>query len=148
MMEKVKAQEQLAKRLKVVFEQGDASGNGLLSREEFEDMIEDPNIVDLFQAMELEVYEISALFNLLCEVEEEVNFEDFLGGALRLKGNARSIDAVVIMHEQRQLKRFLVHIGQGVELLSGQQGHSNWTFARHNSKNKDHGLIRVPQRVA
>merc|ERR1719517_122247 len=71
----------------------------------------------MLQVLELEMYEVSALYNLLEDGEGEVSFEEFLSGAMRLKGNARSIDAITIAHEQNKIKAKIDDLSTGLEKL-------------------------------
>merc|ERR1712076_239502 len=61
--EKMKEKDHFAAKLREIFSMADASGDGVISKHEFADMIADSAIVHLFESMELEVYEVTMLFN-------------------------------------------------------------------------------------
>merc|ERR1712113_684769 len=69
----------------------------------------------LFEKLELDAYEVSALFEMLSEEDGVADYEEFLSGAMRMKGSARTIDAVRIMHEQVWLKRQLDDVITGLD---------------------------------
>jgi len=116
-MEKLKQKEQFVEKLRRFFQEADTSGDGLLSPDEFEEMLRNPAVISMLQVLELEMYEVTALYNLLDDGEGEVSFEEFLSGAMRLKGNARAIDAITIAHEQHKIKAKISDLSEGVEKL-------------------------------
>lgn len=119
MMEKLRQKEAFTKKLEDFFVHADVSGDGMMSASEFEQAMCDPGVQKWLAMIELEVYEVTALFNLLDDGDGEISFEEFLGGVLRMKGNARSIDAIAIMHEQHKLAKALESVITAVNLYIG-----------------------------
>jgi len=58
-------------------------------------------------SIEIEVFEVDALFKLLADGDDIISYEEFLNGIMRLKGTARSQDVVGILHKLNQLQREL-----------------------------------------
>jgi hypothetical protein len=106
-MEKMKQKQTFGKKLFELFEAADSTGSGLVSAAEFQEVFSDEQAWAALQALELEVYEVSQLFNLLDNGRGEISFDEFLGGAMRLKGHSRALDTVAIMHEQHTLCRMV-----------------------------------------
>lgn len=110
MMEKLKQKEKFAVKLREFFEEADTSGDGFVSSGEFEAVLSNPSVKAWLHMLELEVYEVTALFNLLDDGDDKVSFEEFLQGAMRLKGNARAIDSVAIQHQQHKTMKIVEDI--------------------------------------
>merc|ERR1719387_3374640 len=121
-MEKLKQKERFADTLRRIFLEADTSGDGLISKDELKDSLRNPTVQACMQMLELQIYEVSALFNILDDGDGQVSFEEFLGGAMRLKGNARAIDSICIMHEQNKIKLSMEVIVEGLSQLYAELG--------------------------
>lgn len=119
---KLKEKEVFADKLRKFFHAADTSGDGALSLEELQLAISEPGVEAWLRALELEIYEVMALFNLLDDNDDgTVSCEEFLGGAVRLKGNARAIDSILIMHEQNKISRRLDEMERAMKQLVASQ---------------------------
>jgi len=107
-MEKMKFADKFADELRNFFLEADTSGDGLVSADEFDMILTNPDVVKSLGNLDLQVYEVQGLFNLLNDGDGTIPFEEFLSGAVRLKGAARSCDSVTIMHEQHKIRKELV----------------------------------------
>eukprot|EP00929_Paragymnodinium_shiwhaense_P062335 TRINITY_DN31125_c0_g1_i1.p1 TRINITY_DN31125_c0_g1~~TRINITY_DN31125_c0_g1_i1.p1 ORF type:complete len:791 (+),score=154.01 TRINITY_DN31125_c0_g1_i1:87-2459(+) len=92
MTTKARAAKMHALRMKRLFESADSNNNGVLDREEFRDAMQDPILKDWLSAMEIQVVDEDAFFDLIscgdgCITQQELEQE-----TARLKGNARSVD--------------------------------------------------------
>jgi len=100
-LRKMKEKEAFSQKVYQFFTAADASGDGRLSYEDLEAALQEPGVEAWLKALELEIHEAYTLFSLLDDDQDgEVSYEEFLHSALRLKGNARAIDSIMIMHEQ------------------------------------------------
>ncbi|CAK9071673.1 unnamed protein product [Durusdinium trenchii] len=103
-LRKMKEKEAFSQKVYQFFTAADASGDGRLSYEELEAALQEPGVEAWLKALELEIHEAYTLFMLLDDDQDgEVSYEEFLHSALRLKGNARAIDSIMIMHEQAKM---------------------------------------------
>lgn len=116
-MHKMQEKEKLVSKLRHFFKELDTSGDGMLDREEFDEILEDPRMQAWLHVLELEVYEVTALFNLLDDGNEAISCEEFIGGAMRLKGNARAIDSITMMHEQHMLSEKVHQVSSGLHVM-------------------------------
>mmetsp|Transcript_129244 Transcript_129244/g.401964 ORF Transcript_129244/g.401964 Transcript_129244/m.401964 type:complete len:164 (-) Transcript_129244:652-1143(-) len=135
--EKAKERDKVATMLKDVFDKGDSSGDGLLVRDEFEEMMVNPEVVALFEKIELEPLEVYLLFSLLSEDDGVVDKEEFLIGAMKLKNTAKTVDTLQILHGQTVAKRHMhacmLDLMRGLERVdSALHPHNPWR-ARKNS---------------
>lgn len=105
MIEKMKNQENYARQLHEIFTKADSSGDGVISNAEFEDMMADPQILEMFEKMEVDLPEIRMLFGVLTEDDGETDYQEFLAGALKMKNSARCIDTIQIQHTLGTIKR-------------------------------------------
>jgi len=119
-LDKLKEKEAFADKLRQFFNAADTSGDGALSLEELETAVKEPGVDAWLKALQLEIYEVIALFNLLDDNEDgTVSCEEFLGGAVRLKGNARAIDSILLMHEQNRIRTDIEALRRLMECLIG-----------------------------
>jgi len=99
-----------AKKLLAFFEAADLSGDGLLSRDEFEAMLANPQIKTWFSLMDVDVFESAAFFDLLADRDGNVSASDFVKAIPRLKGQARSQDLMAVHHLSMKMSQDLEHI--------------------------------------
>jgi len=100
----------LMHQLENFFKEADKSGDGLLDRNEFEEIFRNPKVRLWFRAMDLQIHEYVGLFDLLENEAGVVSFQDFLNGVMRLKGQARSIDMLSVALEVSKISNTLAEI--------------------------------------
>merc|ERR550525_829920 len=123
MMEKLKEKEQFAKKIHTFFSKADLNGDGYISAHEFIAVLKEPMVLTWLQLLELEVYEVTALFNILDDnADGTVSYDEFLAGAMRLKGNARAVDLISIMHEQRKVLNSVGQLSDTLDSIMGPLG--------------------------
>jgi len=61
--------------------------------------VKNPEVKAYLSVLELDTHETVNLFHLLDNGEGAITAAEFVSGAMRLKGGARSQDVVAIMHE-------------------------------------------------
>jgi len=89
-----------------VFNELDTNSSGALSFEEFEKHIEDDKILAYLRTLEIDVSQVRTLFTLL-DVDNtgEVDIDEFVGGCLRLRGGATSMDLAVLKYQVEWIVR-------------------------------------------
>jgi len=100
--EQAKRKHTYMNKLNNIFQMVDTQGKGTLSLDEFQTVMADSKVRSWLQVLEIEVHDASSLFHLLDDGDGEVTYDEFLKGVMRLKGQARSIDVVAIMHSSDQ----------------------------------------------
>eukprot|EP00747_Dinoflagellata_sp_TGD_P035946 gnl/TRDRNA2_/TRDRNA2_138181_c0_seq1.p1 gnl/TRDRNA2_/TRDRNA2_138181_c0~~gnl/TRDRNA2_/TRDRNA2_138181_c0_seq1.p1 ORF type:complete len:558 (-),score=78.55 gnl/TRDRNA2_/TRDRNA2_138181_c0_seq1:139-1629(-) len=91
--------------LGTLFKNIDDDNSGTISLKEFEEHLEDAEVQACFATLELETADALQLFRLLDEEGTgKVNFEEFVEGCFRLKGNAKSIDLGKVMRAVQHLE--------------------------------------------
>jgi len=93
-----------AKDIRHFFMEADKDNSGMLSWEEFHEHLQDPKVQAYFATLQLDVAQAHALF-LLLDVDEtnEVDIDEFVGGCMRLKGDAKSIDVNMLLYENEKM---------------------------------------------
>jgi len=98
--------------LKSVFESLDKDGTNTLTKEEFTGYMEHPEIVALFSVLGLDVSDVIGFFEALdVDGSEELEIDEFVMGCMHLRGEAKTVDMVTLMREN---KRMMKKIGDGL----------------------------------
>eukprot|EP00404_Azadinium_spinosum_P026029 CAMPEP_0180672918 /NCGR_PEP_ID=MMETSP1037_2-20121125/65406_1 /TAXON_ID=632150 /ORGANISM="Azadinium spinosum, Strain 3D9" /LENGTH=240 /DNA_ID=CAMNT_0022702129 /DNA_START=61 /DNA_END=780 /DNA_ORIENTATION=- len=100
--------------VQLLFSEADESGDGFLSREEFQEVLSDTRVKAWLSAMELEVRDAEVLFDLVDDGDHRISAEELVHGFARLKGNARSLDLAILLHELHRLETRVVALGDNV----------------------------------
>jgi len=106
--DKMREKNAYAQKLLSFFRAADTSGDGIVTLEEFETVLKDERIVAYLACLELDVSQTRHLFHMLDDGDNQVSIEEFVQGALRLKGQARSQDVVAVMHDCSLIMKKLV----------------------------------------
>eukprot|EP00746_Dinoflagellata_sp_MGD_P145813 gnl/MRDRNA2_/MRDRNA2_78375_c0_seq3.p1 gnl/MRDRNA2_/MRDRNA2_78375_c0~~gnl/MRDRNA2_/MRDRNA2_78375_c0_seq3.p1 ORF type:complete len:353 (-),score=64.71 gnl/MRDRNA2_/MRDRNA2_78375_c0_seq3:262-1320(-) len=102
--EQMSKQESYINDVKKVFEEADEDNSGNLEWTEFEKHMADPRVQAFFQALEIDSAEAKGLFQLIdTDGDNRVQLNEFVNGCLRLKGQARSLDLVTLLHENKKM---------------------------------------------
>lgn len=104
-----------SERLGELFYAADTSGDGVISLEEFENVIMNPKVMGFLTMLELEISEVKALFHMLDDGDGSIDYQEFLDGVIRLKGQARSMDVIAVMADCRKILDVVEGIGKRLE---------------------------------
>eukprot|EP00913_Durusdinium_trenchii_P020446 g19207.t1 len=100
---KQKQAENYAQKLKRFFTTLDSSGDGLVSWDEFAVLLHDPQLQIWMSTLDLETHDLVQLFQMIDDGDGEISVEEFIDGATRLRGMARSLDVAQVMTSIRKL---------------------------------------------
>lgn len=126
---KMKEKEKILGTLREVFRLGDQEADGYLRRWEFEEMLEDQQILGLFKGIGLDPPELAMLFDLLEEDDGAADLEEFLAVALKLKSGVRTVDMIQVLHEQMLIRRTL-NVVRDALLAPSKAVRSQWQVKR------------------
>lgn len=107
----------MKKNVQKLFAYLDESGDGMITKEEFLNVLEDDRIRTWFGSLEVDVSEAEEIFDLLDKGDGSVNQEEFLNGLQALKGGAKATDIMRLNAELRKNGGMLKAMSQQVELL-------------------------------
>jgi hypothetical protein len=83
-------------------------GLGDITYKEYEEMIKLPEMVALFKAINIDASEASLLYRLLDEDGDgTLCYEEFINGALRLRGPAKALELAMYVKESAAVNRWL-----------------------------------------
>eukprot|EP00913_Durusdinium_trenchii_P025560 g23991.t1 len=109
-----------------IFLEADSDGNGVITKAEMDSACSNAVVLHYLSILEIEVHEVEPLFDLLDDGDGEVTIKEFCQGIMRLKGQARSLDVISIMHDAnmimtqcREMKRSLALLEQTLGVASG-----------------------------
>lgn len=89
--------------LEAIFNAMDKTQDGMITEERLSEMLSNPVVLTYFQTLDIDVHESAALFHLMDNGDGEVTLEEFVGGIMRCKGQARAIDQVAMRADLKTL---------------------------------------------
>lgn len=116
------------KKMKVLFEHADESGDGVLDIDEFRQVMKNQSVRTWLAAQDLHMNSPEAsdqLFRLLDDGDGALMAQELVEGVARLKGPAKSMDLAVFNLEFRKFKDDVGRLGELAEKLSSNLGLAN-----------------------
>lgn len=92
-----------SQKMRLLLEEADMGGDGKVGWLEFKNIMEEPRVKTWLSAMELDVRDIQSFFDMLDDGDHEIDLNELISGVSRLKGNARSLDMVTLLHDSRRI---------------------------------------------
>jgi len=97
---------ELGDQMRAIFEKSVRGGRAsqMLSWDEFRGLLEDPHMANCLHVLGIDPSEAKGLFTLLdTDSSGEIDAEEFVLGALRLKGNAKAVDLATLMYFNKRM---------------------------------------------
>lgn len=109
-----------------VFHNLDESGNGAITKEEFVAAMANPVLRKYLSVLGIDVYEVRSLFDVIDgeKGDGQIEAQEFIDGLLRLKGQARAIDMITLLHEGRKTTKHIESLRKSVKGLEAMMGGS------------------------
>jgi len=120
--EKMREKKRFAAKLLDVFNVADTSGDGRLTWDEFLKFFDDPKIRSYMSTLELDPQECERLFHMLDDGDGCVTADEFVKGAVRLKGSARSQDVISMMRDVNKLGQSMVEMQKSISAMHSKLG--------------------------
>jgi len=118
MREKKTASQAYMGHLQKLFQRLDASGDGVLTRDEFDEVLQDERIRVWFSALEVDFQEVEGLFDLLDDGDGEISQEEFLKGIKAMKGTARGTDMLAVSRDLKVTRKCIKSLEAKIHDLS------------------------------
>merc|ERR1719277_626033 len=97
-----------AQKMERLFDAADGSGDGLVDVEEFQATLREPDVQTWLASMDLDVEDAGVVFQLVdADGDGRLTAEELVAGVSRLMGDARNLDLLVLMREQREVMRMI-----------------------------------------
>merc|ERR1711920_879305 len=104
MLNKERNSKLTARRVKDLFAALDDEGDGLITWEEFEPLMEDPTMKTFMKTLDLDIEDCENVFNILdVEGEGHITYDEFIHGMKAIRGGARRIDVATVLKVARKL---------------------------------------------
>jgi len=98
------------KSLDRLFNELDESGDGHISFHEFSTVMSSNRIKSWFRAMEVDVSDLKALFDMMDDGDGEISREEFITSVKKIKGGSTTIDMLALLQETRKSAKSVVWI--------------------------------------
>jgi len=115
--EKFAAAQADMRNLEKLFSALDSSGDGLITRGEFDEVLTDSRVKTWFAAMEVDATEVSRLFDLLDDGDGEIGREEFIRGIKALKGGAKGTDMLALTRDVKNNHKLMSTINAKMDQL-------------------------------
>jgi len=101
-------------RVEQIFHSADRNNDGWLDRQEFVDLLDDPELKVELKTLGIE-NEVAGLFRYLdVDHDKRIDLEEFQEGLWRFRGDATAVDMLMLLHEHRRTSK---KINKLLELL-------------------------------
>jgi len=94
MMRKEQNKVTLAQKLKDIFHELDESGDGMINKQEFKELISDPVMQKYLSSLDVDVNDTNMLFNIIDDGDGFIDCNEFCKGIVKVKGQAKAIDII------------------------------------------------------
>jgi len=102
-------------RMQRLMNEADSSNDGRLSMEEFKEILTDPNVQNWFEAQDIRVQDADLAFQIIdVDGDGHLSVEELVRGLSRLKGPARSMDLVFMIHAFHYMESLMQDTAQNV----------------------------------
>lgn len=127
MEERKKAGMKHRTRLCEVFQNLDESGDGVITKKEFHDAMANPILRKYLSILGIDIFEVRGLFEIIDgpHGDGQIEMQEFCDGLVRLKGQARSIDMITLLHEGRKTTKKIEALRKTVVRLESMMGGSD-----------------------
>jgi len=120
MQELLKMKDQYIHQLTSMFNVVDHNRSGKVSIQEFQGLLQDPDLVKFFATLQIDVEDAWSLFKLLdTSGDGEIDVDEFVTGCLKLRGQARSVDLALLQHQVKWLTQRFSRLCEYLEVVHG-----------------------------
>eukprot|EP00747_Dinoflagellata_sp_TGD_P125198 gnl/TRDRNA2_/TRDRNA2_174121_c1_seq9.p1 gnl/TRDRNA2_/TRDRNA2_174121_c1~~gnl/TRDRNA2_/TRDRNA2_174121_c1_seq9.p1 ORF type:complete len:347 (+),score=30.31 gnl/TRDRNA2_/TRDRNA2_174121_c1_seq9:107-1042(+) len=113
------AKKEFLGHLSELFVELDHNGDGMLTRSEFDCLMEDETLAFFFNELDIPTKDLQGLFDMLDDGDGNIYLKEFFAGVQRVRGPARSIDIVTVLMSVRDISKQMESVMQGVAHLEG-----------------------------
>jgi hypothetical protein len=93
-----------AEKLRAVFNEADTSGDGCISKAEFNLMMQSEDVIEDFASLGLDPDEVTSFFTVLSADDGTADYNEFISGALGMASSAPTLDRLKAMQGQIKIE--------------------------------------------
>eukprot|EP00812_Abedinium_dasypus_P011443 NODE_49_length_2421_cov_227.888419.p1 GENE.NODE_49_length_2421_cov_227.888419~~NODE_49_length_2421_cov_227.888419.p1 ORF type:complete len:635 (-),score=215.31 NODE_49_length_2421_cov_227.888419:384-2288(-) len=122
-LQKKRAEAKLAVRLKFLFHEADASGDGFVQKHEFFEICKHPDMLFWLSSQDVEIPDPDLIFDMIDAGSNRkmISANQLMRGITRLKSHARTVDLFGLMHVVAHLQQIIHCVERGVQKVSGDE---------------------------
>jgi len=144
-MIQLKHKEGMAAVLTKMFMAADISGDGAISKLEFDLMMEDDEVLKQFALMGLDAEEVGSFFIVLSADDGHADYNEFITGALFMASSAPTLDRLKALQMQMKITEYVTFNNRLMKAICERIGvdsdiHSATAVEFHYGKDKRHHL--------
>jgi len=109
-VQKRRVQEKHREKMMRLFNAANPAGKGYIRRHQFANLLQDPKVKTWLSAQDIEAGDGLLLFDLMDDGDQKLSALELVQGIARLKGAARSLDVIGLMHMTSHLSSLLEKI--------------------------------------
>jgi len=98
------------KSLDRLFDELDESGDGYITMDEFSNVMSSSRIQSWFTAMDVDVSDLKALFEMMDDGDGQIGREEFIDSVKKIHGGSKTIDMIALLQETRKLAKSVMWI--------------------------------------
>ena len=119
--QRIRAESAYASKMRQFFEKLDRHQSGFLTWKDFNAALQKPELRSWMATLDLETYDLVNLFHLIDDGDGQITVAEFLEGAIRLRGLAKSVDLAQVLNINRRLDAKMEALCMAVQDMSGKQ---------------------------
>lgn len=100
--QRIRAESAYASKMRQFFEKLDKNHSGFLTWQDFNAALQQPELRSWMATLDLETYDLVNLFHLIDDGDGRITVAEFLEGAIRLRGLAKSVDLAQVLNTTRR----------------------------------------------
>ncbi|CAJ1418028.1 unnamed protein product [Effrenium voratum] len=117
--QRLRAESAYAAKMREFFEKLDSNHSGFLTWKEFSAVLTEPELRSWMATLELETYDLVNLFHMIDDGDGHITVGEFLEGAIRLRGTAKSVDLAQVLNTTRRLDAKVEALLMSIKDLAG-----------------------------
>lgn len=118
--QRLRSEQAYAAKMREFFDKLDTDSTGFLTWQEFSEVLRKPELRSWMATLELETYDLVNLFHMIDDGDGAITVAEFLDGAIRLRGVAKSLDLAQVLSTTRRVDAKLEACLMAIQKLSGE----------------------------
>lgn len=135
--QRIRAESAYASKMRQFFEKLDRHRSGFLTWKDFNAALQKPELRSWMATLDLETYDLVNLFHLIDDGDGQITVAEFLEGAIRLRGLAKSVDLAQVLNTTRRLDAKMEALCMAVKDMNDMSGKQKFDDFRSRAYRKN-----------